>query len=332
MFDIIKIVSVFVLILILLRKKWGVGYALLAGSAFLMILYLMRPVTIVSTFRATLTSGITLKLLLALSLIRMFEIIMREKNVLRQIMDSIRGLLKHKKSVIVSMPLLIGMLPSVGGAYFSAPMVDEVTRDIDMTPEEKAFANYWYRHPWEYILPLYPGIILASVLTKVDVRTFIILNLAYALTMIIAGNFFGLNKAHGLFKGEKRIAKKGLISFMPIIVLLILVIGVHIELHYALMVIVGLLLIFYRYGLKDILKVVRYGFSKDVILLILGVMLFKETLDYSGAVKDLGGYFALMSIPVVPLVFILPFTTGILTRSEERRVGKECRSRWSPYH
>ena len=24
--------------------------------------------------------------------------------------------------------------------------------------------------------------------------------------------------------------------------------------------------------------------------------------------------------------------SGIITRSEERRVGKECRSRWSPYH
>ena len=23
---------------------------------------------------------------------------------------------------------------------------------------------------------------------------------------------------------------------------------------------------------------------------------------------------------------------AVLTRSEERRVGKECRSRWSPYH
>ena len=23
---------------------------------------------------------------------------------------------------------------------------------------------------------------------------------------------------------------------------------------------------------------------------------------------------------------------GVLARSEERRVGKECRSRWSPYH
>ena len=24
--------------------------------------------------------------------------------------------------------------------------------------------------------------------------------------------------------------------------------------------------------------------------------------------------------------------TGLTSRSEERRVGKECRSRWSPYH
>src|SRR5689334_5124180 len=27
-----------------------------------------------------------------------------------------------------------------------------------------------------------------------------------------------------------------------------------------------------------------------------------------------------------------PFEEGTQARSEERRVGKECRSRWSPYH
>ena len=26
------------------------------------------------------------------------------------------------------------------------------------------------------------------------------------------------------------------------------------------------------------------------------------------------------------------FLENVMTRSEERRVGKECRSRWSPYH
>ena len=41
-------------------------------------------------------------------------------------------------------------------------------------------------------------------------------------------------------------------------------------------------------------------------------------------------YMRLRNIPVV-----LPVSsndTGTLNRSEERRVGKECRSRWSPYH
>ena len=28
----------------------------------------------------------------------------------------------------------------------------------------------------------------------------------------------------------------------------------------------------------------------------------------------------------------LRIISGLLKRSEERRVGKECRSRWSPYH
>ena len=29
---------------------------------------------------------------------------------------------------------------------------------------------------------------------------------------------------------------------------------------------------------------------------------------------------------------MLPEIEALFTRSEERRVGKECRSRWSPYH
>src|SRR5437868_11391180 len=30
--------------------------------------------------------------------------------------------------------------------------------------------------------------------------------------------------------------------------------------------------------------------------------------------------------------FVRALMAGLLERSEERRVGKECRSRWSPYH
>ena len=36
--------------------------------------------------------------------------------------------------------------------------------------------------------------------------------------------------------------------------------------------------------------------------------------------------------PVTAIVIIMGVYCGKQTRSEERRVGKECRSRWSPYH
>ena len=40
----------------------------------------------------------------------------------------------------------------------------------------------------------------------------------------------------------------------------------------------------------------------------------------------------LVDITLVLLIIFMVTATYIASRSEERRVGKECRSRWSPYH
>ena len=37
-------------------------------------------------------------------------------------------------------------------------------------------------------------------------------------------------------------------------------------------------------------------------------------------------------INVLKIAVDVGLVVGITARSEERRVGKECRSRWSPYH
>ena len=50
------------------------------------------------------------------------------------------------------------------------------------------------------------------------------------------------------------------------------------------------------------------------ILLLSLLMIFKANFAYAGGVAGDGKYHYLAE------------------RSEERRVGKECRSRWSPYH
>src|SRR5258707_14414446 len=40
----------------------------------------------------------------------------------------------------------------------------------------------------------------------------------------------------------------------------------------------------------------------------------------------------LLCVASIPLTLLLASGQPRLLRSEERRVGKECRSRWSPYH
>src|SRR3712207_9401988 len=37
-------------------------------------------------------------------------------------------------------------------------------------------------------------------------------------------------------------------------------------------------------------------------------------------------------LPVIAALGVVNILYGSFVRSEERRVGKECRSRWSPYH
>jgi integral membrane protein (TIGR00529 family) len=325
--DTLRIVIIFLVILFLLRQKLNIGYVMLIASCVLAFLYRMTVPLLLQTVENTSLEPITIKLLLALSLIRIFELITREKDVLSDMMTGVRGVFKSRRAVIISMPMLIGMLPSLGGAYFSAPMVKDATAGLGMPPEEKAFVNYWFRHPWEYILPLYPGILLAAAISKIPLHAVIAANLTYALVLIGAGFIFSMRgiansglSEEGSPKKDKALANAAK-SFLPLIAVLFLVMAFHMELHYALLIVILFLFLYYGYRIKDIPRFLRYGFTRDVILLIFGVMLFKETLETSGAVRNLSLFFVKKGIPVFPVLCLLPFTIGLLTGLTSGFVG-----------
>jgi integral membrane protein (TIGR00529 family) len=311
--DLIKICIVFIIILLLLRKKLNIEYVMLIASFALFLLYLMPIESVLKTCKDAALNSATIKLILALSFIRIFEMILREHAVLSNMMKSVKAIFKNRKIVAGSMPLLIGLLPSVGGAYFSAPLVDEATQGTKMSLEEKGFVNYWLRHPWEYILPLYPGILLASAISKIDLHDLITVNLSYAAVTLITGFTFGMKGVKGVIQMDDRLSKKGIWSFVPIAAVLLLVVIFHVELHYALIATVVALYFIYRYKPKAILSSLRHGFSLDVILLILSIMLFKEAMEVSGAVRNVSLFFMKEGIPTFPILFLLPFVTGLLT-------------------
>ena len=313
MSDLLKIAFTFALILFLLRKKLNIGFVMLIAASVLFLLYRMPLSSILKTCKNAFLNDVTIKLILALTFIRIFELILREHAVLSEMMNAVKAIFKNKKIVIVSMPFMIGLMPSVGGAYFSAPMVADTTVGTRMSPEEKGFINYWFRHPWEYILPLYPGILLASAISKIELHNLITVNLAYAALILITGFIFAMHGIKGAVKTEERFSKRGLWSFLPIITVLLLVVIFHIELHYALIAVILFLFLLYRYNLKSAVAALKHGFSADVIILILGVMVFKEAMEYSGAVKNMSRFFIEEGIPAFPILFLLPFITGLLT-------------------
>jgi len=318
--DIIKLLTILTFIVLLLRWKYRIGIVLLSASALLALLYMMSPQKIILNISAAVSNPITIKLGLSLTMIRVLEMILRENNLLTEMMEASKSLFRNRKLVIISMPMLIGILPSLGGAYFSAPMVNESTKGLKMSQEEKGFINFWFRHPWEYILPLYPGILLASAVSGVELRTLIIANLPFAVTMLLTGFLLSMRDVKGNVE-HVSVSRKGLYSFIPIVLIVLLVMVFKVELHISLIILVIGLFIFYRYGVIKILKALRYGFALDVILLVLGVMLFKELMEGTGAVRNLGEFFISRGIPIMPLLFILPFISGFLTGITVGSVG-----------
>lgn len=320
MTDILKISLVFIALVVFLRFKWNIGYVLLIASGLLAVLYQMPLPLILSTIKATVSDRVTVQLFFALTLIRVLEMVLREKEVLARMTGASRNLLRRKKAVIVSMPVLIGLLPSLGGAYFSAPMVEEATRETRMSAEEKGFINYWFRHPWEYVLPLYPGVLLAAAISGIEVRSLILANAAYSVLIFVTGFLFSMRGVKGRSSEDvsrpfslSDFRKSGLESFLPVVLVLSLVMLFHVDLHYALGLTVVTLFIFYKLGAGEILRVLKHGFALEVIVLIFGTMIFKFSMENSGAVIRLSRYFTDQGIPLMSVMFALPFVSGLLT-------------------
>ncbi|MFQ9935831.1 MAG: DUF401 family protein [Phascolarctobacterium faecium] len=68
---------------------------------------------------------------------------------------------------------LLGLLPSLGGARFLAPIVEAASRNTDLTKEHKAAINFWFRHIFEFSSPIIPGMIMACSIAGVAFSDFI---------------------------------------------------------------------------------------------------------------------------------------------------------------
>jgi integral membrane protein (TIGR00529 family) len=316
MTDLIKIGVSFALIVVLLRLRWNLGIVMLLGAVFLGSLFLIGPVRQAQVILASSIDMVTVNLVTGLVLIMVLENIIRKKGVLKRMMEAVVNVARDRRIAMAVLPGVIGLLPSAGGAAFSAPMVQEAAADVEMRPEHKAFINYWFRHIWEYISPLYPGVVLAAAVTSVPINKFLLSQLPLPLAVMGVGALLG-------FRGMKRQGVAGkrdmheiralFVTLLPITISIVLVVLFKLPLALAMISIVIAMFAFFRYAAKEILITLMESISLNVMLMVIGIMVFKGMLGATGAIEALPVFFKQSGLPTGLVFFALPFIVGLLT-------------------
>jgi len=319
MIPILKIFIVFVFLVILIKKKVQVGYTLLLGAIFLGILFSLPLLELIkNVFKATIEWD-TLHLLFIVILVTIFGGVLKFTNSLRDITDSLENLVKDTRTILALLPALIGILPMPGGAMMSAPMIEEVGSRKNISPEIKASFNHWFRHIMEFVFPLYQGVIIASVILQVPLSKIILAQVPMSLTMLGAGIFFLWRKVK-LEKEESKSQKntvENLLLFLKSIwgILLAVVLNLFsgIDLLWALLLSVILFAIVNLVKPASLLKIIRENVTWEIIMLILGIMIFKKIIEVSGAVTVIPQTLSAWGISPILVICLVPFTVGALT-------------------
>jgi len=318
--EIIKLLAIIAVIIFLIKKKWKLEYVILLASLLAGVFFNLSPIQIGHNFVLALIDPATLKLIGIIVLVYILSGVLRKVESLRDLVDSLQGLVKDYRLTLAFIPALLGLIPMPAGAMFSAPMVKEVGGRAGLTPEEETFVNYWFRHIWEFVWPLFPGIILFAGLLKVEIQEVILVQFPLTITAVIVGfvwEYKNLRKDTTLINKKDILInfKKLFFGVWPILLIVILVLGTKTDLLFSLVIVI-LSLIFLnikKLSLKMLKEIIRNDIDLSVVILIASIMIFKRILEVSGGIEIIPEAFAKLGVHPFIVLFSIPFFIGMMT-------------------
>lgn len=319
----IKLGLVFAGIVLLITRRWNLGIVLLLASAAVGSLFGYPLVSVARDVVYASVDLLTIRIAVSVVLIMVLSELLRETGSLRAMVAALQSLVPSGRLVIAALPALIGLLPMVGGAMFSAPMVNEVGDRFNLDRERKTFINYWFRHIWEYAFPLYPSMMLAAALLQMETFQLASVTWPLTLTAVVSGALFGLvtvpesSDAGAPAASRAQQLRTLSAALWPIAAAIALSLGLPVDerarLILGLVVTIAVLMSVKNLGLATLGDILRHRLPWQTVMVIFGALIFRRVLDQSGAVHDVSAALIRSGVPLVLIAFLVPFVAGLLT-------------------
>lgn len=317
MLDLVRLLSVLTLILFLLARRWNLGGVLLLASLLLGVLFPQPLPDFAMDLGSALVAPLTLRLAGVVVLIMMLGYLLRETAGLDQLAQGLEGLVADPRVVLALWPSFIGLLPMVGGAMFSAPLVNQMGERLGIDPERRTFVNYWFRHAWEYVFPLYPSFLLGAALLGISEREATAALWPLFVASLFGGVLFGLmgirreggGRRDSVWSSVGALVRGG----WPVGLALVLALVIQVDLLIALLATIVLVVRVYRVPLGALRDGLLRGIPWGTVAVVFGAMVFRQALESTHAIDTFSAALSQLQVPTVLVLFAVPFVAGFLT-------------------
>ena len=313
------VIAAMILIVVLLRFKVLIGPAILSGGLLIWLFESRSFEKLWIAFTETLTMQRTWDLLLCLYFVMCLEVELRKSGSLHGMVVTLRNIFSSNKVTLAFMPAFLGLLPSLGGARFSAPIVQEASED----DEQKSAINLWFRHIFEFSNPLMPGVILACGIANVSIGDLIdqvgwVTILCFVLGwifLIIPLKITDLEKATNT-QHDRTIDWKSLVlAFGPIVTSFLLIVAFNVQaaLAMGLVVVAFIPLYFWFKRPISVKSVFTESLDKKLFFNVICILYFIQLLTVIGTLDEIVSVFNNSSLPQAVIIACLSFIFGVMT-------------------
>ena len=316
------------IILLMLRRKISIGLCMLASGLFIWLVRSARIDDLATALTTMLTMPRTYDIIFALYFVMCLEIELRVSGALHDMVEALKRKFSGVKVLLAVMPAFLGLLPSPGGARFSAPIVEELSRSISISQETKAAINFWFRHLFEFSSPIIPGMILACSIAGVAFGDMLrhlswLTVLAFAVGWLvlirpiraevdITSDRLSAREEHGMWLAIGSVAS---------IFILVIAFGLSASMGTAAIVLalIGVLRLVGRaVGVKEIFI---GALDKKMFVDIGGILYFIQLLDVTNVLTEIVAAFQSSPLPVPVIIACVSFIIGVLTGMSQGHVA-----------